>query len=282
MSSECHPERVGRDGFLRLRFARRGAKTILAQSRFSLPLQALTPLTLADGACYLMLLNPTGGVLSGDRLATDICQESDTHVCLTTPSATRIYRAVEAPAILETVIRLGEGATLEYFPDHVIPHAGSALRQSLRVEMARGSRAVIFDSMASGRVAHGERWAFTEMDSRTGVFACGKPAYINRARIRPATERPDAFGLMEEFNYMTTLGVFADGFTRWKEVTAAANEELKSFPDVYGAATELSRGGCVVRFLARSASDMTLANEKLRDAARHLLAGLPPFHRRKY
>jgi urease accessory protein len=282
LSSECNPERVGRDGFLRLRFARSGASTILAQSRFSLPLQALTPLTLADGASYLMLLNPTGGVLGGDRLTTQIVQENDTHVCLTTPSATRIYRTIEKPAILETMIQLGEGALLEYFPDHVIPHAGSALRQSLRVEMARGSRAVILDSMASGRVAHGERWAFTEMDSRTEVFACGKPAYLNRTRIRPGTKRPEEFGIMEEFDYMTTLGLFADGFTRWREVSAAVNEELKSFHEVRGGGTELSRGGCVVRFLARSASDMTLANKKLWDAARCLLAGLPPFNHRKY
>ena len=225
-----NPERVGRDGFLRLRFARSGASTILAQSRFSLPLQALTPLTLADGASYLMLLNPTGGVLGGDHLVTEIVQEAGTHVCLTTPSATRIYRTAEKPAILETVIRLGEGATLEYFPDHVIPHAGSALRQSLRIEMARGSRAIILDSMASGRVAHGERWSFTEMDSRTEVYACGRPAYINRTRIVPATKRPDQLGWMEEFDYMSCMGLFADGFTRWKEVSAAMNEELKSVP----------------------------------------------------
>src|SRR5260370_12068755 len=128
-------DRVGRDGFLRLRFARPGPNTILAQSRFSLPLQTLTPLTLAGGAAYLMMLNPTGGVLGGDHLVTEIVQEPGTHVCLTTPSATRIYRTLEKPAILETVIRIGEGAALEYFPDHVIPHEGSALRQSLRVKM---------------------------------------------------------------------------------------------------------------------------------------------------
>src|SRR5271168_4191935 len=63
VQKERNPGRVGRDGFLRLRFTRSGANTILAQSRFSLPLQILTPLTLADGASYLMLLNPTGGVL---------------------------------------------------------------------------------------------------------------------------------------------------------------------------------------------------------------------------
>ena len=282
MSREWDPERVGRDGFLRLRFARSGASTILAQSRFSLPLQALTPLTLADGASYLMLLNPTGGVLGGDRLVTEIAQEAGTHVCLTTPSATRIYRTAEKPAILETVIHLDEGATLEYFPDHVIPHAGSALRQSLRIEMARGSRAIILDSMASGRVAHGERWSFTQMDSRTEVFCCGRPAYLNRARIVPAAKRPDRPGWMEEFDYMSCVGLFADGFTRWKEVCHNLNEELKSTPDIRGGATLVSRGGCVVRFLARSTSDMTLANKTLWDAARGQLAGLPRFERRKY
>jgi urease accessory protein len=282
LKSERNPERVGRDGFLRLRFARSGESTILAQSRFSLPLQTLTPLTLADGASYLMLLNPTGGVLGGDHLITEIVQEAETHVCLTTPSATRIYRTAEKPAILETVIQLDKGATLEYFPDHVIPHARSALRQSLRIEMARGSRAIILDSMASGRVAHGERWIFTEMDSRTEVYACGRPAYINRTRIVPATKRPDRLGWMEEFDYMSCMGLFADGFARWKEVSAALNEELKSVPNVRGGATLISRGGCVVRFLARSASDMTLANKKLWDAARAQVAGLPPFDHRKY
>src|SRR5258706_3325431 len=148
-----NPERTGRDGYLRLRFERRGHGTILSQSRFTLPLQALTPLTLEDGTAYLMLLNPTGGVLGGDHLITEIVQEKETHVCLTTPSATRIYRTEENPAVLETAIHLGEGSTLEYLPDHVIPHAGSALPQSLRVEMERGSRSTILDSFAAGRVA---------------------------------------------------------------------------------------------------------------------------------
>lgn len=282
MKSERNLDRVGRDGFLRLRFACNGARTILAQSRFSLPLQALTPLTLAGGASYLMLLNPTGGVLGGDHLVTEIAQEAGTHVCLTTPSATRIYRTAEKPATLETMIHLREGAMLEYLPDHVIPHAGSALRQSLRLELARGSRAIILDSMASGRVAHGERWSFTSMDSRTEVFASGQPSYLNRTKIVPATKRPDRLGWMEEFDYMSCMGLFADGFARWKEVCAALNEELKSVSDIRGGATLLSQGGCVARFLARSASDMVLANKKLWDAAREQFAGLPPFDHRKY
>jgi len=148
--------------------------------------------------------------------------------------------------------------------------------------MARGSRAILLDSMASGRVAHGERWSFREMDSRTEVLVCGRPAYINRTKMTPSIMNPQQFGLMEEFDYMTTVGLFADGHPCWKEISAAANEELKSSPEVLGAATELSRGGCIVKFLARSAPDMTAASKKLWDLARSLIAGLPPFDHRKY
>jgi urease accessory protein len=277
-----NPERVGRDGRLRLRFARRGGRTILAQSRFSLPLQALTPFSVEGGACYLMLLNPTGGALGGDHLITEIVLDPETHVCLTTPSATRIYRAAAQPAILETVIRVGEGALLEYLPDHVIPHAGSALCQSVRIEMAPGSRAVVLDSMASGRVAHGERWSFRELDSRTEVRICGKSAYISRTKIVPAMTWPAAFGMMDDFDYLSCLGVFADGFTRWEKVSSAMHAAIENEAKIRGGASLLAWGGCVVRFLARSASDMTLANKKLWDVARRHLAGLPPFDQRKY
>jgi urease accessory protein len=282
LNRERNPERVGRDGFLCLQFERRGARTVLAKSRFTLPLQALTPLTLEDGTAYLMLLNPTGGVLGGDHLVTDIIQEAKTHVCLTTPSATRIYRTIEHPAILETTIQLGEGATLEYFPDHMIPHARSSLRQSLRLEMASGSRAIVLDSMASGRVAHGERWSFTEMDSHMEVRMAGKPAFLNRTRISPASENPQQIGMMEEFDYMTCMGLFAERFADWPRVAAALQAELDRVPQVCGGVSLLSRNGCVVRFLARSASDMVCLNKKLGDAARDLVLRMPAFDYRKY
>jgi urease accessory protein len=277
-----NPERAGRDGYLRLRFERRGSRTILNQSRFTLPLQALTPLELEDGTAYLMLLNPTGGVVGGDHLLTEIVLERNTHVCLTTPSATRIYRTAESPALLETVIRIGEAATLEYLPDHLIPHAGSALRQSLRVEMARGSRAILLDSFAAGRLARGERWNFSQIDSRTEVLLCGARAFLNRTLIRPASQPPESLGLMEESSYMACLSLFADGLENWPAIAAAMNAELEKVPRLRGGVSLLSQRGCLVRYLASSASDMTRANKHLSDRARALLLQLPPFDHRKY
>jgi urease accessory protein len=237
---------------------------------------------LEDGTAYLMLLNPTGGVLGGDHLFTEIVLEKETHVCLTTPSATRIYRTEEKPAVLETVIHVGEGSTLEYLPDHVIPHAGSALRQSLRVEMERGSRAIILDSFAAGRVARDERWTFSQIDSRTEIIACGKPAFLNRTFIDPVAQQPERLGLMEKFGYSACLSLFAHGFEDWPAVAAAMHAELQNVPQIKAGVSLLARGGCVVRYLANSASDMTRTNKNLWDAARELVLRLPRFDHRKY
>jgi urease accessory protein len=276
-----NPERVGRDGFLRLRFERRGRSTFLAQSRFTLPLQALTPLETDDGTAFLMLLNPTGGVVGGDHLTTEIIQEPGTHVCLATPSATRVYRTAGRPAVLETVIKLGEGSTLEYLPDHVIPHAGAALCQSLRVEMGPGTAAILLDSLASGRVAHGERWAFTEADSRMEVYMNGKPAFLNRTKIQPCAQRRE-IDLLGKFDYMISMGLFAEGRNDWKQVASLMNAELETVPQVRGGVSVLARGGCIIRYLAASASDMTRMNKKLWDVAREIVVQLRPFDHRKY
>lgn len=277
-----NPERVGRDGFLGLQFERRLGRTALAQCRFKLPLQALTPTELADGTAYLMLLNPTGGLVGGDFLLTDISQKSDTHVCLTTPSATRVYRTLNQPAVQETRIQVGEGALLEYLPDHVIPYRNSKLQQSLHVDMSRGSRAIFWDALAAGRVSCGERWNFDEVDSRIEIFLCGEPVLLNRIRIRPAELDPQRLGLAEEFNYLATFAIVADGFTGWKETLAAMNAGLENMPRIYGGASALAGGGCIVKLLARSASDLMSAQTELWGRARKFVLGSPAMNLRKY
>jgi urease accessory protein len=265
-----------------LRFEHRLGRTILAQCRFKLPLQALTPVELADGTAYLMLLNPTGGLVGGDFLFTQIIQEAGTRVCLTTPSATRVYRTLAQPAVQETQIQLGEHAVLEYLPDHVIPYRDANLRQSLRVEMGRGSRAIVWDALAAGRVACGERWNFHEVDSRIEIFLSGKAVFLNRTRIRPTAVDPERLGFAEGFNYLATLVIVADELDGWKETVAAMDAELRNMPQVYGGASALASGGCVVKLLARSASDLTEAQAALCGHARQIILGSPAIDLRKY
>jgi len=157
--------RVGRDGALSLAFRRRGMATILAASRSILPLQVMAPLALEDAAAVVSILNPTGGIVGGDRFTIDVDVEAGADACLTTPSASRIYRAAGEPAEQVVRLRLGPGASLEWVPDHGIPFAGAAFRQVIDAEVGEGATLVLVDAWAAGRVARGEEWRFARLDS---------------------------------------------------------------------------------------------------------------------
>ncbi len=57
---------------------------------------------------------------------------------------------------------------------------------------------------------------------------CGKPAFINRTKIDPAVQRPHQIGVVEDFDYMACMGLFAEGFGKLAAlvVPAAINAEL--------------------------------------------------------
>jgi urease accessory protein len=304
------PDRPGRDGLLRLAFERRGNATTLRRCRYKLPLQVLSPLTLDDGTSYLLLLNPTGGVLGGDHLHTEITLEENASVCLSTPSATRIYRTAAAPAEIDTVLRVASNATIEYLPDHVIPHPGSSLRQSLHVEMSEGSRGIFLDTLAAGRAALSEQWNFRDYDSRTKVFLRSNPVYLNRTKIQgsaaggsaplnfgviptkrsdkrslfdgAASSPPATLGRMSDYSYSGALLIVADQFADWRPVVTSLRSELEALPGLLGGVSLLSHAGCSARYIAKSAVDFRAATTRLWTCARQQVLSLPPLDLRKY
>jgi urease accessory protein len=266
-----------------LAFERRGGRTILTERRFTLPLQALEPIALdGDSSLCLMILNPTGGLVGGDHLTTEITLGVGTHVCLTTPSATKVYRSLGPPAVQETTIVLGAGAILEYLPDHVIPHPGSALHQTVTMEMGRQSRVILLDAFAVGRLARGERWDFRELVNRMTITREGRPLFLERTRLDAGKQRFAGLGGMEGFGYVATLGCFGDGVEDWEHMARSLDEQLKGIGSVLGGVSPISRSGVIVRFLAPSASDLTEATRSLWALARRLLLGLPAVDMRKW
>src|SRR5438445_7492251 len=176
------PPRTGRDGFLGLALERRAARTVLTGRRFTLPLQALEPVDLdGTGAATLLLLNPTGGVLGGDHLETRVELGPGSHVCLSTPSATRVYRSAGEASVQRVILRVGEGARLEYVPDHVIPSPGARLVQSVEVDLAPGASPVLCDAWAAGRAARRGAWRFDLVD--TGTIARGAAVLLFNGQI---------------------------------------------------------------------------------------------------
>lgn len=271
--------RVGRDGALSLHVERRGARSVLARARFTLPLQTLAPVGLDDPAAVVSILNPTGGLVGGDRLAIEIRVGAAAHACLTTPSATKVYRTSGEPAVQDVALTLEAGAVCEWVPDHTIPFAGAALRQRISVDVADGATLILVDAFAAGRVGRGEAWAFRLLES--AITVRDAKGWLLRDRFvldGDGPLDPRALGAAERRPYWASLVVIADDVDAFVRGVAARFTEGG---DVAVAAGALPRRGALVRCLAPNAPLLLDALDTLWAAARRQVLDLSPLALRK-
>ena len=276
------PPRTGRDGFLGLAFERRADRTVLTGRRFTLPLQALEPVDLdGTGAATLLVLNPTGGVLGGDWLETRVELGPGSHVCLSTPSATRVYRSTGAASVQRVVFRVDEGARLEYMPDHVIPSPGARLVQSVEVDLAPGASAVLCDAWAVGRAARGEAWRFDLLD--TGTIVRDSEGLLFKDRlILGGAQGWGGLGAAEGMAYVATVACLSPMHARLDDLASSLSTLLEGTGlEARAGVTMLARGGVVVRLLARSAPGLQRAIDVAWTGCRNLLWSLGPLALRK-
>jgi urease accessory protein len=261
---------------------------VLTERRYTLPLQVLEPMELEAGVAALMLLNPTGGVVGGDRLHTEVRLATGSHACLTTPSATRVYRSGGPPAVLTFRATLGRGARLEYVPDHLIPSPGARARQSTELVLAPGATALVLDAWSVGRPARGERWDFAELDLGLRVSDADGPILRERARL-DGRSFWDGLGGAEGHAYIATFaavgtrtGEDSTGERRWEGLATALTAcAAKTTGGARVGVSALGRGGVLARVLARSAPALLEATDALWAGSRRWLYGLPPLPLRK-
>jgi urease accessory protein len=274
--------RVGRDGALRLTFERRGPATVVAGCRFTLPLQVLAPVALDDPAAVVSILNPTGGLVGGDRLAIDVHAGAGAHAVLTTPSATRVYRAEGEPTVQTVRLSIGPNAVVEWVPDHTIPFAGSALRQAIEVELDQTAGLILVDAFAAGRVAVGEAWRFALLESAISIHDTGGWLLHDRFVLRGPTPNGepafDGLGFAESHPYFASIAIVG-GFDR--DRFAADVQRLGDGDGRSIGVAALPRRGALVRCLAASAPALLGAIEGCWRLARRALLGLPPLALRK-
>jgi urease accessory protein len=268
--------RVGRDGEARLAFERRGARTVLAGCRWRTPLQVMAPVALDDAATVVSVLNPTGGLVGGDRLVVDVVAGPAAHACLTTPSATKVYRTAGAAAEQTVRLSLAPGARLEWVPDHTIPFAGAAFRQRIEAEVADGAVLVLVDAFAAGRVARGEAWRFALLDLALGVRDAHGWLLHDRLVLADGAPGP-GLGLAEDRPYVATVAVVADtGVAAFVDDVAALGG-----PDAEVGAGLLARRGALARCLAADAPALGRVLDGVWAAARRRVLGLPALALRK-
>lgn len=114
-------------------------------------------------ALVVQVVHVSPGALAGDRLSLSAEVGPGASVLLTSPSALRIHPTPGSRAELNQRYTVGDGGWLEVWPEWLIPQRTSTFRQVTAIDLAERAAAYIVETLAPGRVAHGEVFAFNRL-----------------------------------------------------------------------------------------------------------------------
>lgn len=155
-------------GILDLGYARVGARTELVQRYQKTPLHIMRPLYIDPAMpdmAFTYVMATGGGIAQADRYRQDLKCGPDTKAHFTTQAATKVYRMEHDYATQRIHLSAAERAYVEYLPDPLIPFQGARFHQGTVLTIDPSATIVYGEALAAGRIARGERHAYTALTS---------------------------------------------------------------------------------------------------------------------
>ncbi|GAC1465577.1 MAG: urease accessory protein UreD [Ktedonobacteraceae bacterium] len=250
------------------------------------PLKVIRAFPLLEGGALVHLHNISGGVLGGDSLALNVQVEAGAYAQLTSTSSTRIYRcSPQAATSLQTnTIRVQENGLLEYLPDSLIPFAGARYRQRTRIELGPGAGLFWWETVAPGRLARGELFAYDLVDLSMAISAQERPLAIEHTRLEPQKRQAAALARLGTYRYFTSFYICKVGLpsARWLDLESQLSDlarQLSVAGETRWGVSTLVAHGLAVRALSTRGSELPAGLLAFWRAARLALYGreaLPP------
>lgn len=157
----------------------------LKHQSFRAPMHLSKP-HLDGDTLVVNVVNPTAGLFEGDEISCKVRVETGARLLLTSPSASRAHAMKgSGEARLTQEFSVESGAWLEVLPEFFIPQAGTRYRQRTRIDVAQGGGLLFVETLAPGRVASGEAFAFDRLDWETDIFLGDEKAVREKYRMTP-------------------------------------------------------------------------------------------------
>ena len=260
------------DGAVRLALGQRDGRTRIETLYQRAPARVLFPDAPTDQPAQAVLINTAGGIAGGDRIAIEIQAGAGTVATATTQAAEKVYRALDAPARLDTRIAVADGAWFEWLPQETILFDGARLDRRLAFDLAPGARLLAAETVLFGRAARGEQMRHGQLLDSWAVRRDGHLVWADRLRltgdIRAQLDRPFGFAGAVGLTTLLHAGPEAASFLpRAREIAATEPAE--------GAAT-LVNGILLIRFLDRDGARLRESAASAAMTLRHEIAGLSP------
>jgi len=237
-------------------------RSYLSHQSFRAPVHISKPYW--DGhSLIVQVVNPTAGLFAGDQLRSNVSITSGARMLLTSPSSNRAHTMPKGNAQINQNFFVAREGWLEIMPELFIPQTDSRYKQTTKIEIELGGGLLFVETLAPGRIAHGECFKFTEIDWETNITYAGK--LIIRERFILRRDDDSIVGLTSLFPqaYFASCYLITELIQNSDDCwIAIANLNSN---DVWIASTRLQAGGWSIKLLARDSLSLRNAYHALRD-----------------
>ncbi len=169
-------------GAARLAFANRNNRNSIVERYASAPVRILTP-SIQGGIPEAVLANTSGGIAGGDTSHVDILVAQNAQALVTGQAAEKIYRSIDMPASIRTVIKIEDGSTLEYLPQESILFDGAKLNRAVNISLGARSCLLLSEMFVLGRWAMNEDFTRGIFLDRWSIDVAGQPIWREGLRV---------------------------------------------------------------------------------------------------
>lgn len=154
-------------------------KTVLSTRRHEGPLlvqKALYP--EGPAVCHVTILHPPSGIAGGDDLVIDVQLAPGAHALVTTPGATRWYKANGRSAIQRTHVHVGTGARLDWLPQENIFFEQADACAQTHIHLESGAATIGWEINQLGHMAKATHWEQGRVTLASTLYLNGIPIWL--------------------------------------------------------------------------------------------------------
>ncbi|HUH78666.1 MAG TPA: urease accessory protein UreD [Methanoregula sp.] len=268
---------AGKTGIARLRFAKTGEKTYLSDVFNQIPARVVRPLYYdpnRPGMPYLIFVNPTGGIVQGDRYEYRFQLDEGAEAFITDSMATKVYKMDLNYASRRADVYLAPGSRLEYLPREIIAFADSRWHQDIAFHLAGDARLYYSEIFCPGRIARDEFWEFSIFSSKMLIEKEGRPVLIDNLLFGREDKEasPTLFG-----NKSFLLSAY------WYSEDLPDIRERIGFGEIYAGISRMPYGsGYVIKALSDNLEELRELQLKIWSVFREHETGAPAPQLRMY
>ena len=244
--------------------------TYLSQQSFSAPIHLSKSYWNGD-TLLVNVVNQTAGIFGGDFISTRVIVEPGARVLLSSPSAARFHPSHGREARLEQTFEIAAGGSLNVFPELSIPQRDSRSFQKTSIRIAPGGELLYLETLAPGRVASGESFAFQRYSWWTDVTVGGRLIHRERASISPHDASVAALRAHFPASYYGGILLVSPLCENWTTDFPHAIAKLSEGLSAKIATSKLSAHGWSIRVLA---ADSLALRESIRRIYNSIFARL--------